>query len=232
VTDVTVSDLNIVGGGGALTVRATGDRFRLLRNNITNNYSGMSCVLVGDSNAAAHAGLIQDNVIHNCGHVGSSLDHGIYAQNFAPPSTGGAGLTIQENLFYELAGYAVQLYPNGVGAVVAHNVIDGGGKSVRGGIVLDGATDNNHTIAANIIVYTATGAVIQRTGSGHVAKYNCFWQNPSNVSGSGISSTGNLVADPGFVSRANHDYRLSSTSPCLTVVGYDTIKAIATAQGL
>jgi len=224
--DVTVSDLNIVGGGGALTMRPYADRFHIVRNDITNRNAGMTCIIVGGGSVTSHNGEISLNRIHNCGASGNTLDHGIYAANFAPGSSGGPGLTISQNVFYQNAGYSVQLYPSGTGAVVSHNVIDGGGLSVRGGIVIDGSPAQNDTISQNVIAYTKTGAVVQKTGSGHVASKNCFWQNPSNVTGSGITQTGNITADPTFVNRSGADYRLSSGSPCLSVVGTDTAAAV------
>jgi hypothetical protein len=228
--DVTVSHLRIVGGGGALTMRPYADRFHIVRDDITNNNAGMTCIIVGGGSVTSHGGEISLNRIHNCGASGNTLDHGIYAANFAPGSSGGPGLTISQNVFYQNAGYSVQLYPYDIGALVAHNVMDGGGLSVRGGIVIDGSTAQNDTITQNVITYTKTGAVVQKTGSGHVASKNCFWQNPSNVTGSGISQTGNVTADPMFVNRGAADYRLSSGSRCLSVVGSDTAAAVNAAQ--
>jgi hypothetical protein len=225
--NVTVSDLNIVGGGGALTMRPIGDYFTIARNDITNNHQGMTCVLVGSQAAAASGGDITENKIHGCGAPGNTLDHGIYAQNFTPGTSGGPGLTIVDNLFYNEAAYSVQLYPNGTGAVVQHNVMDGGLGSVRGGVVIDGTTALNHLVQNNVITYTQTGGVVQRSGSGHKSVGNCYWSNPSDVSGTGITRSGDLDADPMFVNRAASDYRLGSSSACLAKVGYDTAAKIA-----
>jgi hypothetical protein len=227
--DVTVSDLNIVGGSGALTMRPIGDRFRILRNDITNNNAGMTCILVGGSSITTSGGVISTNRIHNCGAIGNTLDHGIYAQNFAPASADTPGLTVEDNVLYQHAGYAVQLYPYGIGAIVRHNVIDGGGLSVRGGIVIDGSTALNDILSQNVIAYTQTGGVVQRTGSGHQSTNNCFWQNPPNVSGSSITSSGDITADPGFVNRSAGDNRLAAGSACLSKVGYDTAAEVDTA---
>jgi hypothetical protein len=189
---VTVRDLDIVGRPGALTVRLVGDRFTLQNDDITNLNRGRSCVLVGGGGVEASGGVIRGDVIHHCGEVGNRLDQGIYAQNFGPDGTGGIGLLIEGSSFFEIAGYAIQLYPRGVAAVNTDNVIDGGGVSVRGGIVIDGPVALRDVIARNVISHTRTGAVLQRTGSGHVARDNCFLDNPSDVTGTGILSVGNV----------------------------------------
>lgn len=62
-------------------------------------------------------------------------------------------------------------------------------------------------------------------GSGNVARYNCVINRKlGNISTSdgGFTSTGNQVADPEYLDRTNHDYRMGTDSPCLQLVGYDT----------
>lgn len=221
--DVTVSDLNIVGGGGALTMRPIGSRFTITRNDITNRHQGLSCILVGSQADKSLSGTVSRNRIHHCGQVGSTLDHGVYAQNFGRSASTVPGLTVEDNVFHSMGAYSVQLYPNGVGALVQRNVMDGGSPSTRGGVVIDGGTASGHRIERNIIVGTRTGGIVQRTGSGHTAKDNCFFQNGgADVSGSGITRSGNLNADPRFVNRSAGDYRLAPDSPCLAKVGQDT----------
>ena len=187
--DVTVSDLSIVGGDDSLTVVAIGDGFTLERNDISNDDAGTSCVLVGAQDHRTEAGAIRDNVIHSCGQDGNHLHHGIYAQNVGPDDDG-TGLLIEGNVIYDVAGYAVQLYPESIGAVVRRNVIDGGGRSIRGGIVLDGEVSRDHLIEENVIGRARTGAIVQRTGTGHESRRNCFWDNARNVVGDDIDSEG------------------------------------------
>jgi hypothetical protein len=223
-THVTVSDLNIVGNGGVLTSRLTGNYFTFTRNDITNHNRGRdqigSCILVADSTGVTTGGVISLNKIHECGPLGSSFGHGIYTQNVH-------GLTIEDNLIKGVDAYAIQLYPKAYGVMVRHNVIDGGIHSVRGAIVIDGAS-NSHTIQQNIIAFTRVGAVQARVGTGHRAINNCYWQDPSNASGN-IAVSGDITANPGFVNRAAGDYRLSSASRCRAKVGYDTAAKIAAA---
>lgn len=188
-SDVTISDLSIVGGDDSLTVVAIGDAFTLERNDISNDDDGMSCVLVGAQDHRTKAGVIRDNVIHSCGQDGNHLHHGIYAQNVGPDDDG-TGLLIEGNVIYDVAAYAVQLYPQSIGAVVRRNVIDGGGRSIRGGIVLDGEVSRDHLIEENVIARARTGAIVQRTGTGHESRGNCFWDNARNVVGDDIDSEG------------------------------------------
>lgn len=191
----TVSHLDIVGGRGALTVRLVGDGFLLTRNDISNQ-GGASCVLVGASDHRTRGGRIVENVIHGCGRDGNHLDHGIYAQNVGPaPGPEGRGLLVEGNVLYDLASYAVQLYPQSLGSTVRRNVIDGGGRSVRGGVILDGPVSVSNRIEANVIARTRTGAVVQRTGSSQVSQDNCFWRNGQGISGPTIRSTGDRSSD-------------------------------------
>lgn len=187
----TVSHVDVVGNDGGVTVRAVGDGFTLERNDITNNHRGASCVLIGASDHRTVGGAVRANVIHGCGTIGEHLHHGIYAQNVgraAGPRIG-AGLLVEHNVVYDVAGYAVQLYPHASSVVLRRNVIDGGGTSVRGGIVIDGPGSWGNTIEENVIARTRTGAVVQRTGAGHVSRGNCLWGNRRGVTGSTIVST-------------------------------------------
>jgi hypothetical protein len=192
VRDATVSDLIVIGAQDKVTVRATGDGFTLERNEISNDNTGDSCVLVGASDHRTTGGTVRGNVIHGCGRPGSHLDHGVYAQNVGPAPAAAAGLVIEDNVLFDIAGYAIQLYPRTVQVVVRRNVIDGGGLSVRGGIVIDGPLARGHLIEDNVILDAATAAVVQRTGSGHVSQDNCFWGNDGDVTGSGITSKDDL----------------------------------------
>ena len=137
---------------------------------------------------------------------------------------------IVDNVFWGVMGYTIQFYPNAQRMRVAHNVIDGGSPSLRGGIVFGsdgGSTSNNNVVEFNIITYAATYNVTTAwdgsVGSGNIARSNCLFGGGSgNVnSGSGFTSQNNLTADPLFVNRAAHDYRLKAGSPCLGLVGYD-----------
>lgn len=223
--DVTVSDLNIVGDGTQLTTRLTGHRFTFTRNDVTNRNRGRdrigSCILVADAAAVTSGGRITLNRIHGCGTLGSNYGHGIYTQNVN-------GLLIEDNVIRGVGSYAIQLYPVASNVTVRHNVVDGGLRATRGGIVIDGR-GHNHRVERNVLAYSATGAITARVGSGHASVSNCFWSNPSNASGR-ITETGGITSNPGFTNRSAGDYRLRSGSACLSKVGYDTAAKIVRAR--
>ena len=63
---------------------------------------------------------MRGNRFHDCGDpANSNKDHA----STPPTSLDGA---IIDNVFYNSAGYTIQLYPNAQRTLVAHNVIDGG----------------------------------------------------------------------------------------------------------
>lgn len=204
---------------GTGVIRVYGSGSVLESNDFTNfqhNLSG-SCVGIGGSQDVPSGVVVRLNRFHGCGSNLDNQNHGIYALAFTDA-------LIEDNVMWLSGGYSMQLYPNGTRATVRHNVIDGSNEySVRGGIVIDGTTAVSHLIERNIIAYTKTTAILQRTGSGHVAQYNCFFSNTGgDTSGTALSLTGNVTADPLFINRAARDYRLSPTSGCLGVMQYDT----------
>jgi hypothetical protein len=219
---ITLSNVKIVGSSG-LTIRAYGDNNIIKGNDITNNHNGMSCIIVGGGTITTHNLTVTGNKIHGCGGPGSTLDHGIYASHFVD-------MTVTDNLIYDVSAYTIQLYPDATHAVIMHNVLDGGPPSTRGGIVIDASTvSDNHDIERNIIAYAVSGGgIVAKSGNNNQANYNCFWQdNGGNIGGGGaISQIGNITADPMFVDRANHNYRLAASSACLSVVQYDTATKI------
>jgi hypothetical protein len=223
---VTLKHMNFTSTGLPMTVRIYGNGTIFEANDITNKHmSGAgACIGVGGSEDHPRGVIIRLNKIHDCGSNADNLNHGIYAHSFSD-------LIIRDNLFWMNGGYNIQLYPNGERAVVSHNVIDGSREySIRGAIIIDGYTAVSHIIEQNVIVNVpaTTAAVAQRTGSGHVARSNCFYDNAAgNISGSALSQSDNLIADPRFANRTAHDYRLAADSPCLAKVGYDTAALVA-----
>lgn len=233
--NVTLSNLVIEGTGESNTVKIYAADTVIENNEITNKKRGLSCMMLGNNDGAGPAirPIVRQNVFHACGKPGGNpstgaRDHGIY-------SAASQDAQIVDNLFYDIATYTIQLYPNTQSATVANNVIDGGDGSVRGGVVFgseDGYASNNNTVVRNVIAYTATHAVTtwwgDAIGKGNVAQDNCVWAAAEGEFGnkSTYSRVNNIVADPGFLNRAARDYRLSPDSPCLTKVGYDTAAKI------
>jgi hypothetical protein len=168
--------------------------------------------------------IIRRNRFHECGALEhGNQDHAIYAANVVDGQ-------IVDNVFWNSAAYAIQLYPNAQHTRFAHNVVDGSAPSVRGG-VLFGGDDNyvsqNNLVEQNVIAYSQThnvevsweGAV----GGGNVARNNCLWAGEQgNISEQeGFSANGNTIANPSFVDRRRHDYRLKPGSACRRVVFRD-----------
>jgi len=186
-------------------------------------------MLGSNSAGAALRTIVRRNSFHDCGSpANDNKNHSIYAANAADGQ-------IVDNLFVNQAGYTFQFYPNARRMAFAHNIVDGGG-SVRGGVVFGGDTSyvsNNNTVQYNIITHAVTYGVTSSwekgVGSGNVASNNCLSDNKAGdvSSPSGFSASANTHANPMFVNRSARDYRLSPSSPCLSVVGHDTAALIA-----
>ncbi len=203
------------------TMRIFGSRTVLENNYFTNKNATTAgaCVGVGGSADRPDAVIIRGNKFDKCG--GDKLNHGIYALS-------NTNMQITDNIFWGSGGYNIQLYPQADRAVVRHNVIDGSREmSTRGGVVIDGTWGGNHTLEYNVLAYANfDAAIIQRVVTGNKANSNCFFGNNANTSGSGITVTGSVNADPKFVNRTGRDYRLASGSGCLSTVQYDTAAKI------
>ena len=178
------------------------------------------------SNSAGRAirPKIRRNFFHDCGATANdNKDHSIYA---AAAYDG----TIEDNVFVNSAGKTIQLYPNAQRNRVAHNVIDGGRDTVRGGIVIGGDDDyasSGNIIEQNVIAYSATYNVYSHwegpVGRRNVVRKNCLWAGgQGNVDDDGGLTVGfNLRANPRFRNRAKRDYRLARNSRCRRVVRRD-----------
>jgi hypothetical protein len=232
--EVTLSKLNFVGDGRTATVKPYSSGVTISDSDITNNRLGGSCLQLGGpgSGYTTERPRIVRNRIHDCGLGGRSYpsEHGIYA-GFV------SGGEISNNLIYNInQGYAIQFYPSAEGVTFKHNVIDGGPTTLRGGITFAGAADtkpsSDDIVQQNIITYAAAEGIGSiwggARGTNNIARNNCLFRNNPNIktANGGFSSRHNLSANPLFVNRAHHDYRLRARSPCLRVVGYDTARRL------
>jgi hypothetical protein len=193
---------------------------------ITNRWRGRSCLIIGDGSApAAVRPVIRRNRFHECGSLANgNQDHAIYAANLVDGK-------ITDNLIWNSAAYALQLYPNAQRTLFAHNVIDGGSPSVTGGVVFGGDSGNasNGNVVEDNVLADSTRYNIESwwggaVGTGNIARSNCLSGGGSGEVGAanGFTSQGNVVASPAFVNRGAHDYRLRAGSACRALVGYDT----------
>lgn len=229
----TLSHLRFEGTGGANTVKIYAPDVVVEDSDVTNAWRGRSCMMLGSNAGYGQAArvVVRRNRFHECGDpANGNKDHAIYAQNVVDGE-------IVDNVFWNSAAYALELYPNAQRTRVAHNVVDGASPSVRGGFVFGGDTSyasNGNVVELNVITYAATyditaswgGAV----GSGNLARNNCVWGGTLgnvNTGAGGFTASGNVAAAPAFVDRASRDYRLAAGSPCLAVVGYDTAAKLA-----
>jgi hypothetical protein len=231
VNHVTLSRLDFEGTGTSNTIKIYSADVVVEDSDITNAWRGLSCMMLGSNSGAGQAvrTIIRRNTFHECGNpANGNKDHGIYAASLADGE-------IVDNVIYNSAAYAIQFYPNTHRTRFAHNVVDGG-SSVRGGVIFAGEgshASGDNTVEQNVIGYAATYNITSywggSTGLGNVARSNCVWGGQSGDISSqvGFAATGNKVADPGFVGRSAHDYRLKAGSACLATVGYDTAAKLA-----
>lgn len=227
VNDVTLSNLVFKGTGGSNTIKIYSEDVTVQDSEITNERRGWSCLILGSNDGAGQAvrATVRGNRFRDCGNVAEgNKEHAIYAANVVDAR-------IVENVISRSAAYAIQFYPNAHRTRFAHNVIDGGGRSVRGGVAFGGddhyaSADN--IVEQNVIAYSQTHNITSSweadVGTGNIARQNCVWGGKEgNVLPDGdFTATDNESADPGFRNRRNGDYRLDPDSRCLDAAGYDT----------
>ena len=222
---VTLSHLTIRGIRDEKTIKIYTAGVAVMHSDISSPRLGRSCMILGSTSGYGQAvgTIIRGNRFHDCGGEEENLGHGIYAQNVV-------GARITGNVFWRMQKYAIQFYPFAQGTYFAHNVIDGGPPSVRGGVLFGGNEDyasSGNVVERNVIAYARTANITsgwdETAGSGNVARRNCVWgAGDENIDGSdgGFVAEGNVVARPSFVNRQRHDYRLRRGSRCRRVVGF------------
>jgi parallel beta-helix repeat protein len=199
---------------GQAGVFVVGDNVTVTGNDIYNGHSAI-CMEVGlrtDTGFIKPTGaVISNNRIHACGVLPQTREeHGIYLLH-------GTGTTITNNLFYDIADFGIQLYPDSTNTLVDSNVIASTGDV--GAIVVSAETSpasSGNTIRNNIITHTHGYALSTYwggpAGSGNVATNNCVADVRPQDPMVGMTITGTkVVADAGLDS----NYMLHAGSGCL-----------------
>jgi hypothetical protein len=217
---VVFSRLSFEGTGDLNTIKIYAADVVVEHSDITNKWRGGSCMILGsDEEGPAARTIVRGNRFHECGDPDNeNKDHSIYAADVQDAR-------IEGNRFWNHTAYAIHLYPNADRNVVAHNVIDGGPPSIRGGILIaseDEQSSDGNLIERNIVAYApewniSTNWDDGNVGDENIVRYNCVWGGEAGTvqaDEGGVSAYGNIVADPIFVDREERDYRLSRESPC------------------
>ena len=230
---VTLEDLSINGAQTTqVSVQIFGSHDSLIGDNITNDEQHNSCIIMGfpGYSPVPTATLITDNVIHQCGSTADgNQNHAIYFSQ-------SQDATVTDNVIWGTAAFAIHLYADADGNTIEHNVIDDNGYGVIFGSADDGGSgSNDNTVAYNVITNSSVGMGAQQSWGGAVGTGNTFAHNclDSNANGNvetpyGFNSSANVTAAPGYADAAAHSYSLSSSSPCLAVVGYAGLSTTTT----
>ena len=220
---VKLADMDFIGDGSQNTIKIYGTDVTIEGSDITNRQHGRSCVILGSpEQGVAVRPRIQGNRLHDCGNpTNGNQDHAIYASNTVDGR-------IVDNYFADSAAYAVQFYPDAQRMQFSHNIVDGGGDSIRGGILFGGDEDSassNNLVTRNVIAFAATYGVTSdwegSRGVGNVVRNNCFWHaaDASVDDAVGFRASMNIVAEPKFRNRRRGDYRMPPGNPCRRVLG-------------
>jgi hypothetical protein len=221
--NVRLARVTVDGTGDHNTIKVYSTNFTLENSDVTNSWRGWSCLILGGSSSGtALRPVIRRNRFHECGSLADdNKDHAIYASDVVD------GL-ITDNVFWNIAAYAIQLYPHAQDTVFSHNVIDGGAPSVRGGVIVgsenSGTPSSGNIVEYNVIAYAAPYNITSywggTPGSGNIVQSNCLWKGrKGEIDRRSLTVKGNVVANPLFVNRARHDLGLGLHSACRSVVG-------------
>lgn len=195
-------------------------------NEITSHHSGI-CIRLGvqDGESPPDRVIIEGNRIHDCGKLPSGNNgFGVEVRN-------GTGTVIRNNVIYENADSAINLYPDAQRVRIANNTIDGNGVGIS--FAGDGTTaSSNNIVENNIIANSAIRWNIEDwwgpegdgplVGVGNVVRSNCllgtnqdsFYNARGGIAEGGYTATDNLIADPRYLDRAGKNFRLAERSPC------------------
>ena len=226
---ITVSGLNLNGvNSGNLPSPTVDDAYATFTgNDVTNNHTAI-CFDLGDDTGtwgrASHT-LIQDNRIHHCGVMpAGNHDHGIYveASDYAQ---------ILDNVIYDNADRAVQLYPDSEHTTIQYNVMDSNGE----GVLFSGdfgIASSNNLVSNNMITNSNVRNNVESwypsgnpAGQGNLVTKSCIYggiddtgNGGFNTSSGGFSMSSDVDANPGYANPSLGDYTVSSSSPCASLL--------------
>jgi len=216
-----------------------GDHVHLINNDISSrNPSSPSrkagiCINAGTSGNTITGLLIEGNKIHHCGRIPSSnLDHGIYLGHTRDT-------IIKDNLIYQNADRAIQMYPDGDSTLIEGNVIAYNGDGVHfsgsGTEFADSSLVRHNVITDAKLGYNVDAYEGQLdsgvTFPGPSSPYrnevvnNCVYGGYSSPSTGGVEqnaegsadyfyTSGNVVANPLYANPSSFDYTVGSSSGC------------------
>lgn len=228
---VIVSDVDINGNASdQVTVQIMAADTTVERVGVTNDRRG-SCMILGSTSGYGQAErtIVRDSRFYDCGDPAEgNQDHAIYLENVD-------GAQILDNVIWNTSAWAIHLYPNARNTTVAHNVLDGNGSGVIFGGNARVASSQN-VVERNLITNSTADHNVKTywggpVGIGNVLRDNCLYNGKLGDIGwrDGLTTAANTLADPRYLDRERRDYRLQSDSPCLSVVGYDTVSRLARA---
>jgi parallel beta-helix repeat protein len=189
---------------------------------VTNDHTSI-CFGIGSATWGWATGtLITHSRIHDCGVLpATNYQHGFYIG-------GATDTTIEWNLIYANADRGIQLYPEADYTTIDHNIIDDNGE----GIIIsgtDGVASSYTNVYDNVVSDSNQRDDVQSwwpagnpVGVGNTVHDNCVWggrQGTIDTSGGGFTAQDNLTVNPEFADTATHDYQMSTSSPCLALVG-------------
>ena len=189
---------------GSIGLLVLGDHDVIQNNDITSLGQNI-CIGLGTvvGETQIEDGLVERNRIHGCGAVPRDNNtHGIYVSSSIASS-------IADNLLYDNADRAVQLYPDSQYTTVEGNIIEGNGNGGNFGGDPPYASSNN-TYEHNVIANSIGGAEGENNpgwnlysdgfaGSGNTAYSNCMYaDNPNDYEPPYYNLNGGM--DPGDTS--------------------------------
>ena len=141
--------------------------------------------------------------------------------------TSAANVYIHHNRIYDTGTKSSNsiiggIVSDGFSGLIENNVIDGayGAGIVQKNVYSSAPSGSGYvlTVKNNIITNTRSGPGISNSLTGthsFFLKNNCFYGNTGRNYNNVKASSSDIAADPQYVDRSNHNYRLKSTSPAI-----------------